>query len=78
LLKIEGYDGIKTGTTGAAGSCLVSTAKRDGQRLIIVVLGATSSDARYTDTRNLYRWAWNELVDAGSNAEEATQQAKAN
>jgi D-alanyl-D-alanine carboxypeptidase (penicillin-binding protein 5/6) len=78
LLKIDGYDGIKTGTTGAAGSCLVSTAKRDGQRLIIVVLGATSSDARYTDTRNLYRWAWNELVDAGSNAEEATQQAKAN
>ena len=28
LLKTEGYDGIKTGTTGAAGSCLVSTAER--------------------------------------------------
>jgi D-alanyl-D-alanine carboxypeptidase len=27
----------------------------------MAVLGATSSDARYTDSRNLYRWAWNEL-----------------
>jgi hypothetical protein len=26
------------------------------------VLGSTSSDARYTDTRNLYRWAWRDLV----------------
>jgi serine-type D-Ala-D-Ala carboxypeptidase (penicillin-binding protein 5/6) len=63
LLKIKGYDGIKTGTTGAAGSCLVSTAARDGRRLIIVVLGSTSTESRYTDTRNLYRWAWNDLVN---------------
>ena len=38
LLKIEGYDGIKTGTTPDAGACLVSTAKRNGRRLIVVVL----------------------------------------
>jgi D-alanyl-D-alanine carboxypeptidase (penicillin-binding protein 5/6) len=74
LLKIEGYDGIKTGTTGAAGNCLVSTAERNGQRLIVVVLGATSSDSRYTDTRNLFRWAWKELVkvdDEPSKSEQA-------
>ena len=65
LLRIEGYDGIKTGTTGAAGSCLVSTAERDGRRLIVVVLGSTSTDSRYTDTRNLYRWAWKDLVKIG-------------
>jgi D-alanyl-D-alanine carboxypeptidase (penicillin-binding protein 5/6) len=65
LLQTEGYDGIKTGTTGAAGSCLVSTAERDGHRLIIAVLGSTSSDARYTDTRNLYRWAWRDLIKLG-------------
>ncbi len=41
LLKIKGYDGIKTGTTGAAGCCLVSTAERDGRRLVIVAFGAT-------------------------------------
>ena len=58
LLDTEGYLGIKTGTTTAAGACLVSLAEREGQRLVAIVLGSTSSDARYTDTRNLFRWAW--------------------
>ena len=58
LLETEGYLGVKTGTTSAAGACLISLGQRSSDRLIIVVLGATSSDARYTDTRNLYRWAW--------------------
>jgi D-alanyl-D-alanine carboxypeptidase (penicillin-binding protein 5/6) len=62
LLHTEGYDGIKTGTTNAAGACLVSTGERDGRRIVVVVLGATSSDARYTDSRNLYRWAWKDLL----------------
>lgn len=61
LLKIEGYHGVKTGTTGAAGACLVSYGSRGDRSLILVVLGATSTDARYVDSRNLYRWAWNEL-----------------
>ncbi|MCI0332274.1 MAG: serine hydrolase [Planctomycetes bacterium] len=74
LLRTEGYDGIKTGTTGAAGSCLVSTGERDGHRLIIAVLGSTSSDARYTDTRNLYRWAWNDLVQVGGNGKTASKE----
>jgi serine-type D-Ala-D-Ala carboxypeptidase (penicillin-binding protein 5/6) len=78
LLKIKGYDGIKTGTTGAAGSCLVSTSERGGRRLFIVVLGATSTESRYTDTRNLYRWAWRELVNVPSDTGKAAQQAKAN
>ncbi len=60
LLGIEGYDGVKTGTTSNAGACLVSTARRGERRLIITVLGSSSSDARYVDTRNLYRWAWNQ------------------
>jgi serine-type D-Ala-D-Ala carboxypeptidase (penicillin-binding protein 5/6) len=61
LLGIEGYDGVKTGTTTAAGACLVSQATRGGKSLTIVVLGATSSDGRYVDSRNLYRWAWKQL-----------------
>jgi serine-type D-Ala-D-Ala carboxypeptidase (penicillin-binding protein 5/6) len=61
LLGIRGYDGIKTGTTTRAGACLVSTSERDGRRLILVVLGAASSSSRYTDTRNLYRWGWQQL-----------------
>jgi D-alanyl-D-alanine carboxypeptidase (penicillin-binding protein 5/6) len=61
LLKIEGYQGIKTGTTNAAGACLVSQATRGDRTLLAVVLGATTSDGRYIDSRNLYRWAWQQL-----------------
>ncbi|MEX0611831.1 MAG: serine hydrolase [Pirellulales bacterium] len=78
LLQTEGYDGIKTGTTGAAGNCLVSTGERDGRRLIIVVLGSTSTESRYTDTRNLFRWVWNDLVKSGGeNSTSAATSAKA-
>lgn len=63
LLARKGYDGIKTGTTEAAGACLVSQATREDKSLIMVVLGSSSSDARYVDSRNLYRWAWNHLGD---------------
>jgi D-alanyl-D-alanine carboxypeptidase (penicillin-binding protein 5/6) len=39
-------DGMKTGHTDAAGYCLVSSAHRDGMRLIAVVMGADSVKAR--------------------------------
>ena len=58
LLGFEGFSGIKTGTTGSAGSCLVASGSRDGMELIVVVLGSTSSDSRYVDARNLFRWGW--------------------
>jgi D-alanyl-D-alanine carboxypeptidase (penicillin-binding protein 5/6) len=58
LLETEGYDGVKTGTTNAAGACLVASGRRGGDHLIIVVLGAGSSEGRYADARNLFRWAW--------------------
>lgn len=61
LLRTEGYSGVKTGTTSAAGSCLVSHGTRGEKSLLVVVLGSSSTDARYADTRNLFRWAWNEL-----------------
>ena len=58
LLPIEGYGGVKTGTTTSAGACLVSCGTRGDDRLIVVVLSSSSSDARYVDARNLFRWAW--------------------
>jgi D-alanyl-D-alanine carboxypeptidase (penicillin-binding protein 5/6) len=58
LLAINGYDGVKTGTTGAAGACLVARGQRHGQSRIIVVLGSGTSEARYVDIRNLFRWSW--------------------
>ncbi|HUF71952.1 MAG TPA: D-alanyl-D-alanine carboxypeptidase family protein [Gammaproteobacteria bacterium] len=42
----ESVDGLKTGYTRAAGYCLVSSAERDGMRLIAVVFGASTADAR--------------------------------
>ena len=61
LLAIEGYLGVKTGTTTAAGACLVSCSQRGNRQLLMVILGASNSDARYMDSRNLYRWAWQQL-----------------
>jgi D-alanyl-D-alanine carboxypeptidase (penicillin-binding protein 5/6) len=58
LLGIEGYDGVKTGTTTAAGNCLVASGRRGEDRLIVVILGAPTTDARYLDARNLFRWGW--------------------
>jgi D-alanyl-D-alanine carboxypeptidase (penicillin-binding protein 5/6) len=58
LLDIDGYDGVKTGTTTAAGNCLVASGRRGPDRLLVVVLGSTSSDGKYVDARNLFRWAW--------------------
>jgi D-alanyl-D-alanine carboxypeptidase (penicillin-binding protein 5/6) len=58
LLDITGYDGVKTGTTNQAGSCLVSSSRRGERHQLVVVLGATSDDGRYVDSRNLHRWGW--------------------
>ena len=58
LLEIDGYEGIKTGTTTAAGSCLVGSGRLNGDHVYVAVLGCTSNDSRYVDTRNLFRWAW--------------------
>ena len=46
LWRDESVDGLKTGYTSAAGYCLVSSAERDGMRLVAVVLGSTSAAAR--------------------------------
>ena len=46
LGKDPSVDGLKTGHTDAAGFCLVSSANRNGMRLISVVMGAPSERAR--------------------------------
>jgi D-alanyl-D-alanine carboxypeptidase (penicillin-binding protein 5/6) len=42
----DSVDGLKTGHTEAAGYCLVASARRDGMRIISVVLGTASDKAR--------------------------------
>jgi len=62
LLATDGYFGLKTGTTDAAGACLVSCSQREGRSLIVIVLGASGSPARYSDSQNLHRWGWQQLI----------------
>lgn len=63
ILKIDGYDGVKTGTNTGAGACLVGSVRRGRDHLICVVLGSSSPLGRYVDARNLLRWG---LVERGN------------
>ncbi len=51
-------DGIKTGHTESAGYCLVASAKKDHMRLISVVLGADSDNARASNSRKLMSYGF--------------------
>ena len=51
-------DGIKTGHTEEAGYCLVSSAVRDDMRLISVVLGTTSDQARAQESQKLLAYGF--------------------
>ncbi len=49
-----GTDGFKTGTTSVAKRNLVSTCKREGLRLITVVMGADETRGHFTETMKLF------------------------
>jgi len=53
LRRDDSVDGLKTGYTSTAGYCVVTTAERDGMRLVAVVLGADTSGARFTAAQRL-------------------------
>lgn len=53
LGQFEGADGLKTGWVRASGFNLISTARRDGHRLLAVVLGAHNADNRGAETCRL-------------------------
>ena len=53
LRSYEGADGLKTGFTCAAGYNLAGTARRDGQRVISVVMGHASSADRWATSERL-------------------------
>ncbi|HHY99381.1 MAG TPA: D-alanyl-D-alanine carboxypeptidase [Firmicutes bacterium] len=58
IQRYPGADGLKTGMTEEAGYCLVGTAKRNGARLISVVLGTDSDEARLTETIKLLNYGF--------------------
>jgi D-alanyl-D-alanine carboxypeptidase (penicillin-binding protein 5/6) len=51
-------DGIKTGHTSSAGYCLASSARREGRRLIAVVLGAPSDEVRVQESLKLLNYGF--------------------
>jgi D-alanyl-D-alanine carboxypeptidase (penicillin-binding protein 5/6) len=51
-------DGLKTGHTDSAGFCLVTSALRDGMRLVSVVLGSTSMKARENASAALLNYGY--------------------
>jgi D-alanyl-D-alanine carboxypeptidase (penicillin-binding protein 5/6) len=74
LFRDPAVDGLKTGRTDAAGYCLIASARRDypnissgrsagagasgGRRLLVVVLGASSENARVNEAQKLLNWGF--------------------
>jgi len=76
LWRDKSVDGLKTGHTEEAGYCLVASAERGGMRLIGVVLGTKSEEARATETQKLLTYGFRyyetrKLYSAGDVLEEA-------
>jgi len=51
--RYKGTTGIKTGFTNKAGFCLAASAERDGTKLISVILGSESNNARFSESARL-------------------------
>ena len=53
-----GCDGYKTGSTNEARYCISATAKKDGMRLIAVVLGAQAGQTRFDEARAMLEYGF--------------------
>ena len=57
----DGADGLKTGHTDNAGYCLAATAKRNGLRLVAIVLGESNASVRNNETMELLDYGFQNL-----------------
>ena len=76
LWRDPSVDGLKTGYTEAAGYCVVTSAQRDGMRLIAVVLGAPTARARNDGAQKLLDYGFGnfetrKLYSAGQELDDA-------
>ncbi|MEY3018965.1 MAG: hypothetical protein RL336_2100 [Pseudomonadota bacterium] len=72
-----GVDGLKTGHTSEAGYCLVTSAEKNGMRLISVVMGTDSTRARQVESSKLLNYGFRfyetpQLYKSGEQLTEAT------
>ena len=58
LWRDNSVDGLKTGHTEEAGYCLSASAKRDDMRLVAVVLGTSSENARTQEIQTLFNYGF--------------------
>lgn len=70
IRNYQGATGLKTGSTTKAGCCLSATAERGGMELVAVVLGAPTTDIRFSASSKLLdygfsNYAIDKLVEAG-------------
>ena len=70
LYRDPSVDGLKTGHTSSAGYNLVASSKRNGRRVVSVVVGTESAEARAAESSKLLNWALQsfdtpKLYDAG-------------
>ncbi|MGR3794192.1 D-alanyl-D-alanine carboxypeptidase family protein [Vannielia sp. SX4] len=77
LLKLGiGADGLKTGHTTEAGYGLVGSAKQGNRRIVFVITGLPSEDARKQEAINIVNWAFRQFVQK-TVADEGTRIAEA-
>lgn len=70
LWRDPAVDGLKTGHTEAAGYCLAASAKREGMRLVSVVMGSSSEQSRVSESQSLLNYGFRffetvQLYEAG-------------
>ncbi len=75
LKSYDGITGLKTGTTGDAGSCISATATRNNLSLVAVVLGSSTGTERFKDAATLldYGFANYEVLKIDANSAELTE-----
>ena len=57
LFRDDSVDGLKTGHTSSAGYNLIATSKRNNRRVLSIVIGAASAEARATESSKLLNYA---------------------
>ena len=66
----DAVSGVKTGTTDAAGRCVITTASCDGYNYLLIVMGAPQYDidndgveenVAFTDSKKIYNWAFENI-----------------
>ena len=54
----DGVDGLKTGFTNGAGYCITATAKKNGMRIIAIVMGEPTSKMRNKEISEMFDYAF--------------------